>query len=194
MMRDYTSTRGNTYKVGANGVPSPLTVVESSEELAELQGYSSQFEFVEVADEKELASLLQYEMEMRARAGGAPIRAEVLGASVPAPETPRSPLRTPAAVLAAAAAVPGPSPIVAPAAAPAVVPAAVPSAPPPVIRSKRTAGPEPKARLDGDGDEVFDPAPVPAAPVGLPDEGASKAAAAPATSGARSGGRRGARS
>lgn len=134
LLKDYTSTRGNSYRAGEGGVPSPLVTVDDERELAELREYSEQFEFVEVADEQELAELLQHEMEQRVRAGGSPIRAEVLGVEVPPPAEPPPRRRLEA-----------------------LVPAEVPA---PSVAA-RTA---PRAVVDEDGDERFIPPPAPSAP------------------------------
>lgn len=176
LTKDYTSIRGTTYRAGEGGVPSPLTKVDSAAELAELREFSGQFEFVEVEDEAELAELLQYEMEMRVRAGGAPVRAEVLGVTVPQPVEPPAPRRRLAAVVPSVGA-----PLAAPDA-----PAAAPAAPAAVPAPKVAARTEPRGTVDADGDEVFLPAPIPAAPKGAADEGAPSPAQP-----ARKGGRRG---
>jgi hypothetical protein len=176
LTKDYTSTRGNTYRAGASGVPSPLTKVDDPAELRELREFSGQFEFIEVDDEQHLAELLQYEMEMRVRAGGNPVRAEVLGVALPQPSEPAAPRRRLAAIVPPVGT--SPDAPAAPAAAPASS-AAVP-APRAIPRGA------PRARIDDDGDEVFDPAPIPAAPAGV-DEGAPSAT----PSAGRKGGRRG---
>jgi hypothetical protein len=171
MCRDYTSTRGTTYRAGEDGVPSPLTVVRDEIEARELSEFSPQFEFVEADDEKHLAEIIQYEMEMRVRAGRAPVRAEVLGATLPTLEAPRPAVRSRTAVF----------PDAAPQAA--AVPATTAAVPAP-----RIARNEPRATVDDDGDLSFPPAPIPKAPAGVPDEGASPA---PEAVQRRGGGRRG---
>lgn len=176
LTRDYTSTRGTTYRAGDGNVPSPLTRVSDAQELAELREFSKQFEFVEVEDEAHLAEVLQYEMEMRVRSGGNPVRAEVLGVNVPAAEAPQAPRRRLAAIL--------------PPETPAAAPAAPTGAPGPSVAipaPKVAARGEPRATVDADGDEVFEPAPIPAAPAGVPDEGGKPA---PAPASGRKGGRR----
>lgn len=172
LTKDYTSTRGNTYRAGDGRVPSPLTRVDDPAELAELRAFSTQVEVVEVDDEAHLAELLQYEMEMRVRAGGQPVRAEVFGVNVPASSEPAAPRRKLAAFLP-----------------PAGTAVATDDAPAAIPGPRAADRAEPRARIDEDGDEVFDPAPIPPPPAAAPDASEPAKATPPAAS--RKGGRRG---
>ncbi len=99
MMRDYTSSSGAMYRAGTAYIPSALTRLTSEAERAELATLGSQVEFVIADDEQHLAEILQAEMENRVRAGGPPVRAEVVGLTVP-DLPPVQPKRDRAAVLA----------------------------------------------------------------------------------------------
>ena len=80
LMKSYTSYTSQTkYVVGKMGLPSPLRIVPDPREIDELRGIP-QFEILEFETEEDLREMIQTEMEVRARLGAPPARAEIVGA------------------------------------------------------------------------------------------------------------------
>lgn len=77
LMATYVSAATRTrYSAGNINEPSPLRIVESKSELAELKDID-QFEILEFEDKDELQEFIQTDMERRARSGLTAIRAQI---------------------------------------------------------------------------------------------------------------------
>ena len=78
LMKSFTTSKGTKFVAGIGNKPSPIRILKSSREIAELSEYP-QFEILEFANMDELNEHVQREMEARVYEGKAPVRARIEG-------------------------------------------------------------------------------------------------------------------